>query len=294
MQGMIVVNAFVVSESELNQPLRLKEELERLGVRTEIRRNDMFLAHLSEKGLSACADDVDFCIYLDKDPYASQLLEQAGLRLFNPHGAVFACDDKMQTYLSLAGSGIRIPETYSGRLCYTQGAQIDGETFDRLERALGYPMVVKECFGSLGKGVYLASDRNDLCALSRKLQYSPHLFQKFVSESSGRDVRVICVGGEPIAAMLRRSDGDFRSNLGCGGKGERYPIDDEIKRISGTVSRRLNLDYCGIDLLLGVDGYILCEVNSNAYFGGIERVTGVNVAKRYAEYIVDVVSRTKK
>ena len=36
-------------------------------------------------------------------------------------------------------------------------------------------------------------------------------------------------------------------------------------------------------------GYTVCEVNSNAFFGGIERITGVNVAERYAEYIISVV-----
>ncbi|MDE6667605.1 MAG: RimK family alpha-L-glutamate ligase, partial [Clostridia bacterium] len=45
-------------------------------------------------------------------------------------------------------------------------------------------------------------------------------------------------------------------------------------------------DYCGIDVLYGENGgYLVCEVNSNAFFGGIERVTGVNVARLYAEYI---------
>ena len=48
----------------------------------------------------------------------------------------------------------------------------------------------------------------------------------------------------------------------------------------------LNLDYCGVDLLYGEDGPVLCEVNSNAFFEGLEAATGVNVAKLYAEYIV--------
>ena len=31
---------------------------------------------------------------------------------------------------------------------------------------------------------------------------------------------------------------------------------------------------------------IVCEVNSNAFFDGIEMISGVNVAKAYAEYII--------
>ena len=49
----------------------------------------------------------------------------------------------------------------------------------------------------------------------------------------------------------------------------------------------LGLDYCGVDLLYGESGEpIVCEVNSNAFFEGLEGATGVNVAKLYAEHIV--------
>lgn len=51
------------------------------------------------------------------------------------------------------------------------------------------------------------------------------------------------------------------------------------------VSDILNLDYWGIDILFGPNGYPICEVNSNAFFGGIEKVTDKNVAKAYSEYI---------
>ena len=54
-------------------------------------------------------------------------------------------------------------------------------------------------------------------------------------------------------------------------------------------ARHICPDYCGIDVLFGGDGYLVCEVNSNAFFGGIERVTGVNVAREYAQYMYEQV-----
>jgi len=65
-----------------------------------------------------------------------------------------------------------------------------------------------------------------------------------------------------------------------------YALPEEAKSIARCVANSLGLNYCGIDLLFGKDGLVLCEVNSNAYFATIERVSGVNVAKAYASHIV--------
>ena len=55
---------------------------------------------------------------------------------------------------------------------------------------------------------------------------------------------------------------------------------------SDRVYRIAQIDYCGVDLLKGPHGEpILCEVNSNAFIQGIEKVTGINVAGAYASYI---------
>lgn len=288
-KGLIITNGYSSSPSELNQSARMREELAKLGVDASIERNNRFRALLSSSCEVEFRGEYDFCIYLDKDKYLAQMLEKSGMRLFNCSKAIDSCDDKFQTYLDLSGCGVKIPKTLGGFLCYTAGATFSEEGLDEIERQLGYPVVVKECFGSLGKGVYLAEDRGELKALADQLIYRPHLFQQFISESSGKDVRVICVGGEVAAAMKRISSGDFRSNLELGGRGERVEADAEMKRIAAIVSERLRLDYCGIDLLLGKEGCVLCEVNSNAFFGGIEKITGVNVGKVYAEYIVEQV-----
>ena len=46
-------------------------------------------------------------------------------------------------------------------------------------------------------------------------------------------------------------------------------------------------DYCGADILEGPNGEpILSEVNSNAFYEGIEKTTGVNVAGCYVDYLI--------
>lgn len=283
-KALILINAYSVLPSYLNQANRLAQEFKKLGVEAEIRRNDLGL-YIKDGSIAGYTGGYDFCVFLDKDKYTAAMLEAAGLRLFNRRSAVEICDDKMLTHLALAGKGIPMPDTVAGALCYTQDAALSDETVRKLENSLGYPMIIKQSYGSLGKGIYRVENRKELKNVYDGIKLAPHLFQRSIEESYGRDVRVIVVGRKCVAAMERRSDGDFRSNLELGGKGFPYKTDVKLNDICRRTSEILDLDYCGIDLLVGREGYLVCEVNSNAFFGGIEKVTGIDVAKIYAEYI---------
>lgn len=288
-KALIIINAYMQLQSQFSQAERIKAELENWGVQTEILRNDSFFAYVNNGEIVAnLPQKYDFCVYLDKDKYMSEMLEKTGLRLFNSHSAIRDCDDKMQTYLALAGTGIAMPKTLSGLLCYSPSERVNEKTAVLIENEIGYPVIVKESFGSLGKGVYMAEDRAQLLQIMEKVKCVPHLFQQAVKASLGRDIRVIVIGGKVLSAMERKSESDFRSNIELGGVGRAYTPSEAIIEVCEKTAKKLNLDYCGIDILLDENEKpLLCEVNSNAFFGGLESVTGVNVARAYAEYIVE-------
>ncbi|MCD7728530.1 MAG: RimK family alpha-L-glutamate ligase [Clostridia bacterium] len=284
-RGLILNNAYSQLKSGEYQSARLKEEFAKLGVQIDVRQNDFFAAIINGGDIECRVKDYDFCIYLDKDKYVSQMLEKCGLRLFNSHKAICDCDDKMVTAIELSNHGIQMPKTISGLLCYDENAQIKISSVEFIEKELGYPVIIKSSYGSLGKGVFKADSREELLKIMQNLKCVPHLFQQYIAESSGTDLRVIVIDGKCIAAMKRTSLTDFRSNIELGGKGENVKITAEVEDICCRVAKVLGLDYCGIDLLFGNSGCLVCEVNSNAFFGGIEGVTGINVARAYAESI---------
>lgn len=289
-RALILVNAFLKLKSAMNQPLRLKEELAKLGVEADIRPNSVDTAMISGGEPVLLLQNYDFVIYLDKDKYASALLEKTGMRLFNRHEAILLCDDKMETHIKLSGHGINMPDTIPGLLCYYASASVleVASRIDLIEKKLGYPCVVKECYGSLGSGIYGVYNREELLQYMEKVKCREHLFQKMITTSRGRDVRTIVIGGNVICGMQRISETDFRSNIELGGRGEPMDLPPAFREISEKIANILNLDYCGIDLLFGECGEpILCEVNSNAFFGAMERVTGINVAGAYARYIYE-------
>lgn len=290
LKGLILLNAYAPS-LRTHQAVRFVREFERRGVKADVKRNDFFPAQILHGNVDA-RFDYDFCLYLDKDKYVSQMLEAHGIKLFNSAKAVADCDDKMQTHIALSGLGIPMPQTLPGLLCYDKTAKPHPSVLDRIEQALGYPVIIKQSYGSLGKGVFKADDRAALERIADEVKLTSHLFQRYIAQSHGKDMRVIVVGGHAVGGMLRMSDGDFRSNIGLGAHAEKTTVPAEIKEIAERAAIALGLDYCGIDFLLGKQP-LLCEVNSNAFFEAFEQTTGIDVAGLYADHILQTVSKKR-
>ena len=153
--------------------------------------------------------------------------------------------------------------------------------------ALGSPLVIKEVFGSFGQQVYLAQNPSEAAELLDRIGGKRVIFQEFISASAGRDLRLNVVGGRVIAAMERFNEhGDFRANISNGGSMRKHVPTADEEELALKTAKLMGLDFCGVDLLMGENGPILCEVNSNAHFKSIYECTGVNAADEIMAHIV--------
>ena len=292
LKGVILTNPYDDNPSQARKALRMQEELTQLGVEVEVRQNDEFVASIID-GKAECALKADFVLYFDKDKYVAKLLEKCGIRVFNSAEATAICDDKMLTHIALSNHGIPMPKTLSGALCYNEKGEVSDEYLQNAVDVLGLPMVVKQCHGSFGEQVYLANSFDELKQTVKSVKMSAYLFQQFEFQSSGRDLRVIVIGGKVVCGMMRENLDDFRSNVAHGGKASAVSVPKDVAKLCEKVASIIGLDYCGVDVLL-TDPPKICEVNSNAMFEAMEKVTGVNVAKLYAEHIVKSVKHDEK
>ncbi len=218
-------------------------------------------------------------LFWDKDVRLASYLEAQNCRLMNSSEAIEVCDDKSRTHLALAKAHLPQPRTLVAPMTYDTVGYTDFFFLDAAGDILGYPMVVKECFGSFGWQVYLAENREALDAIVRRIGAKPFLMQEFIATSRGRDVRLQVVGGQVCAAMLRTgAEGDFRANLTSGGSMQTYRPSSEEIELAIAASQACGTDFAGVDLLFGREGMLVCEVNSNAHFKNICDCTGVNVA----------------
>ena len=287
MKGVILTNPYDTNTVQQHKVKRMQQELAALGVDVGIVPNDSFVVGIVNGEIN-CGLDADFVLFFDKDKYTAAMLERSGIRLFNSANATAICDDKMLTHITLSSCGIPMPNTLPGALCYNPNGEISHKYLQLAIDKLGLPMVVKQCYGSYGEQVYLVSTKQELYDLLCQVKTKAYLLQQFVGSSRGVDMRVIVIGCKVACAMLRKNAQDFRSNVAHGGKATSVEVPQAIADMCVKAAQIIGLDYCGIDVLLG-DTPMICEVNSNAMFSAMESVTGVNVAKLYAEHIVRTV-----
>ena len=284
-KALIVINGYKIADGIAHQVSRLQDEFSKRGVQVDVKKNNELLAFIEKGTIKSNISGYYIVVYLDKDRYIAEMLEKCGLRLFNKVSSIVKCDDKMLTHITLANHGIKMPTTISSTLCYTDDGNRD--YLKAVEKKLGFPLIVKENYGSLGKQVYFVENSAELKQIEDKLIHVNHLFQEFVSSSKGVDIRIIVIGHKPIAYMKRENKHSYLSNLATGGKASVVKIPQEYLDVAIKASEILDLDYCGVDVLIGPNEEpIISEVNSNAFYEGIEKTTGINVAGAYVDYIL--------
>lgn len=289
LNGLIVINGYGLADGIKHQVSRLLEEFSKRHIKVDVRKNNELLSYIEKGDIKTNLPSYDFVIYLDKDRYVADMLERSSYRLFNSTESIVRCDDKMLTHITLSNAGIKMPTSISSTLCYRDDGNRD--YLNGVEKVLGYPMIVKENYGSLGRQVYLINNRAELEQIEDKLIHIPHIFQEFITSSKGVDYRIIVIGHKPVAYMKRENKHSYLSNLATGGKAYKVELDKKYLDVAVKASEILDLDYCGVDLLIGPNNEpILSEVNSNAFYQGIENTTSINVAGSYVDYILSKIN----
>ena len=283
MKAWLVVNSFMDNQKFIKLYELLSVAFKKQNVSLEIKNASDISLQVGAKILNK----PDFAIFWDKDIYLAERLEKEGVRLFNSSRAVLLCDNKILMYQELANKGIRVPRTFIAPKTF-EGLNYSMRDFlNNVIKEIGFPIVVKEAYGSFGEQVYLANDIDSLNKIVDQIGYKDFLMQEFIASSKGKDIRINVVGNKAVVSMLRENDNDFRSNISSGGHGEKYEPKPEYLDLAVKAAQALGLDFAGVDVLFGKEGPIICEVNSNPQFASTLKATGVNLADYIAEYILN-------
>lgn len=201
--------------------------------------------------------------------------ERHGVPICNSALSISRSRDKLRALQLLSAHDVGIPRTAMAR---------DARAVrDAVDAVGGTPVIIKLLQGTQGVGVMIADSKqavesmlDTLWGLGQNI-----ILQEFIAESKGRDIRVLVVGGEVVAAMQRTArEGEFRSNLHRGGAGKRIELPAAYRTVALTATRAMGLEVAGVDMLESNHGPRVIEVNSSPGLRGIERASGVDVAQR--------------
>jgi ribosomal protein S6--L-glutamate ligase len=205
-------------------------------------------------------------------------LRARGVTVLNPPAAVEVCVDKYLASARLEAAGLPVPPTI---VCQHADAALEAFT------ALGGDVVLKPLFGSEGRGMVRVSDPDLAWRTFRTLErvQSVLYLQQFIPHP-GWDLRAFVLGGRVLAAMRRRANGGWRTNVAQGGAVEAVRLAPAEEELALRAAAALGAPVAGVDLLPGGDGswYVL-EVNAVPGWRALAPVAGVDVAAELLRFL---------
>lgn len=276
----------------------LKAEAESLGC--QVSMLDAKTARLDTGTSPNSLGDVvlERCVSYFRGLHVTAALESMGnIPVVNAYEVAAVCGNKMMMTLRLKKAGVSTPRTHFA---------FSAESAEETLKEAGYPLVIKPVVGSWGRGVIPIRDRETLWAVleARAVTDGPFdrifYLQEIMQGNSGgresaggsRDIRVVTIGGEPVAAMYRKSGGGFRANLALGGDPELCRITPQMAELATAASDAVGGGILGVDMMEDSrDGLVVHEVNNTVEFKGISKVSERNIPRTMVQFVMDTARR---
>lgn len=207
-------------------------------------------------------------------------LEMMGYRLINKPSAIFKTNNK---YLGIAlvKEIIRVPKTY------LIGKRL--EDFQKIPQLLGFPFVIKPVLSIQGKGVLKIENKEQLDSYlnklnRRKLIGYPRFVQEFIPFE--KLIRVVMVGQEIIDAAYDEPKNGWQCSVCLNPNVKPYPLNEKLEKLSFKIKQITGQEICMLDLFEKDGQYIFNEINNQCDLSLMQQATGVNHAKKIAEYLI--------
>jgi RimK family alpha-L-glutamate ligase len=200
--------------------------------------------------------------------------------ILNGPSAVMTAIHKFSTATALADAGLAVPDAL---LALSNDRLNDGRD------DFGEEAVYKTAIGTHGGGTWkVGPDEPVNPRVGDRQAFLQELIER--DEGQHRDLRVYVVGDRIVGAMNRYAPkNDWRTNVALGGDvedaTERLPR--EVANMAREAADVVGLDYAGVDLIEGHDGWNVLEVNPTAGFKGLFKATGRSAAPYIAQLAIE-------
>ena len=224
------------------------------------------------------------CVSYFRGLHFTACLEFLDVPVINKFDVARICGNKLFMSLLIKKHGVPTPKTYFS---------FSSEAARKNLEKVGYPLVLKPVIGSWGRGVMPLKDKDAMDAVFeiRELTDGPHdriFYLQELVKRPPRDIRVITVGDQAIAAMYRKSTGSFKTNIALGADPEICEITNEMEDVCAKASKAIGGGILGVDLMEDEkNGLVVHEVNNTVEFKGLAKVTKKNIPKEMIEFALN-------
>ena len=231
---------------------------------------------------------INRCVSYFRGLHIAAILEKAGLKVINSFDVSLICGNKVFTNLALVEAGVPIPKTL---LAFTRDGAL--KALD----AIGFPAVMKPVIGSWGRLIALVKDRDSAQAIIesreqiRNALLQIYYVQEYVNRPP-RDIRVLVIGDEAVAASYRYSPkDDWRTNVARGGVSKPCRLTDDLADLALRAAEAVGGGVLAVDCMESPSGILVHEVNSTVEFRGLCSTTQVDIPRKIIEYAVRMAKR---
>ncbi|MHA2789567.1 ATP-grasp domain-containing protein [Corynebacterium sp. S7] len=224
---------------------------------------------LLDEHLPPLAERPDAAIFRCVAPELRTQCERRGIPVHNPTDVASVTNDKWSTYEYFSARGVPMLPTV--------------QVFESVP--FEYPFVIKPVDGHGGDGVELVRGPKDWAGYSSR---SNALIAQQPGDTPGVDLRIYLLGGEVVAAMLRESASDFRSNFSLGGSARVYDLSAQERGLVEQIVAALPSlweSFVGIDLLPHAGGWVLNEIEDVVGTRMLYTHTDIDIVPEHLRFI---------
>ncbi len=195
-------------------------------------------------------------------------LSNRGRVVINNPKSLESAIDKYLTTTRLMDAGIPVPRTAIVQLPTDLKSCTD---------EFGGVVVLKPIFGSNGQGL-VQFDGDTKQAPPFFSETGVAIAQEYIA-NAGWDARILIVGSDAFAMKRVAADGEWRTNISCGGRAELFTPPKDWLQLAHSAACAVGATIAGVDILPGSDGspWIL-EVNAVPGWQALQTVTRENIS----------------
>ena len=250
---------------------------------------DIQMLDCKKLSLELDTDQMDYgtvlqrCVSYYRNLHSTAALEGLGVNVINCLNTGIFAGNKLFTHMLLKKHGVPTP--------YASVSFSKDAAMESLEKQ-GYPKVIKPTVGSWGRMVSKINDSDSAEGILENREkmypiYQIHYIEEFVQRPP-RDIRVIMIGDEGVAAIYRHSEnGNWKTNMALGGRAEECKVSQELEEICIKAKNAVQGQIVGVDLMESKEkGFVVHEVNNTTEYKNTVRVCGVDIPSLILDYAI--------